>query len=319
MFSRILVPLDGSLRAERVLPVAGRIARSGGGAVVLVRAVDAAATYGAYYQAQAEAVQEVTVAMHEEAERYLARIAEADVLAGVRVEVRVLSGQPGLAVLQAAERQRADLVVLCGHGRTGLGRWALGSVAEHVARHAGVPVLIVREHGPAFAGPHPDPEHLLRVLVPLDGSEFAEAVLAPAVQLVAALAGPGLGRGGVHLALVVPPYEADPRNLPDALVLDGAKGYLARVASRLRAEQPGVTVTWSVAVELDIAAALIRVAENGEDAEGAGVFGGCDLVAMATHGTGGVARWVMGSVTDRVLHATKLPVLVVRPPELATR
>jgi nucleotide-binding universal stress UspA family protein len=58
------------------------------------------------------------------------------------------------------------------------------------------------------------------------------------------------------------------------------------------------------------------VAENGEDAEGAGVFGGCDLIAMATHGREGLQRWAMGSVTERVLHATKYPVLIVRPTQV---
>ncbi len=123
--------------------------------------------------------------------------------------------------------------------------------------------------------------------------------------------------GALHLAMVLSPFAADPANMPDALVLEGAKTYLERIATHLRDAHSGLSVTWSVAVELDIANALIRVAENGEDAEGAGVFGGCDLIAMATHGAGGIARWVMGSVTDRVLHATTLPILVVRPADLA--
>jgi len=75
-------------------------------------------------------------------------------------------------------------------------------------------------------------------------------------------------------------------------------------------------VTWSVAVDTDVAEAIIRVAENGEDAEGAGVFGGCDLIAMATHGYSGMQRWAMGSITERVLSATKLPLLIIRPPDL---
>jgi len=54
------------------------------------------------------------------------------------------------------------------------------------------------------------------------------------------------------------------------------------------------------------------VAENGEDAEGSGAFGGCDVIAMATHGRGGLQRWAMGSVTERVLQGTKLPLLIVR-------
>jgi len=65
-----------------------------------------------------------------------------------------------------------------------------------------------------------------------------------------------------------------------------------------------------------VAEAIVRVAENGEDAEGAGVFGGCDIIAMATHGLSGIRRWEMGSITERVLHATRLPLLIVRPPDM---
>ncbi len=54
------------------------------------------------------------------------------------------------------------------------------------------------------------------------------------------------------------------------------------------------------------------MAENGEDAEGSGAFGGCDVFTMATHGRGGLQRWAMGSVTERVLQGTKLPLLIVR-------
>lgn len=78
-----------------------------------------------------------------------------------------------------------------------------------------------------------------------------------------------------------------------------------------------VSITWSVVFENDVAHAIIRMAENGEDAECAGVFGGCDLIAMATHGRGGLQHWVLGSITERVLGATKLPILIVRPDAVA--
>jgi nucleotide-binding universal stress UspA family protein len=65
-----------------------------------------------------------------------------------------------------------------------------------------------------------------------------------------------------------------------------------------------------------VADALVRVGENGEDAEGAGVFGSCDVIAMATHGSDGLQRWAMGGVTEQVLHGSRLPLLIVRPPEM---
>jgi nucleotide-binding universal stress UspA family protein len=72
--------------------------------------------------------------------------------------------------------------------------------------------------------------------------------------------------------------------------------------------------TSSVVVDDDIVRGIIRVAENGANSEGAEVFGGCDAIAMTTHGEGGLQHWV-GSVTERVLHTSRLPLLVVRPQE----
>ena len=95
-----------------------------------------------------------------------------------------------------------------------------------------------------------------------------------------------------------------------------AKTYLSSITDQLR-DSPladlNLSITWSVAVAQDVAHTIIRTAENGVDAEGAGAFGRCDLIAIATHGRGGLQRWILGSITERVLGATKLPILIVRP------
>jgi nucleotide-binding universal stress UspA family protein len=123
----------------------------------------------------------------------------------------------------------------------------------------------------------------------------------------------------MHLVWVIKPQplhggqELDPTTKEH--MLQRAKKYLDSITEYLRgsiAAQLKLTVTWSVAIDTDAASAIIRVAENGEDAEGSGVFGGCDIIAMATHGRGGLQRWAMGSVTERVLQGTKLPLLIVR-------
>jgi hypothetical protein len=64
---------------------------------------------------------------------------------------------------------------------------------------------------------------------------------------------------------------------------------------------------------------LIRFAEEGDGVEDAEVFGGCDLIAMATHGRGGLQRWAMGSITERVLGSSRLPMFIVRPQETAVQ
>jgi len=97
--------------------------------------------------------------------------------------------------------------------------------------------------------------------------------------------------------------------------MEEAINYLFDLADRLRASVAGdlnLAVTWSIAVRSDVADALIEVAEMGRVDAGTCVFGGCDMLALTTHGRGGFQRWVLGSVTERILGATRLPTLIVR-------
>ena len=327
MFKRIVVPLDGSIRAERAIPVAARIARASGGSVVLLRVVSAATEYWPNMISEPTMRQVAIDADLTEAEKYLSEVATLTTLDDVPTETVALYGSTASTILRVAHSTQADLIVLCSHGYTGMTRWAMGSVAEKVARHADVPVLILREGGSIPAGPHPDAARPLRALVTLDGSTHAKAALEPAASLIAALAAPA--PGALHLVRVVQPVMAEREAQDfDALssseqVLHKAKRYLSATAEHLHEglTAPAVadlnlTITWSVAVDTDVARAIIRLVENGEGAEGAGVFGGCDVIAMATHGYSGLQRWAMGSITERVLSATKLPLLVVRPPDM---
>jgi len=324
MYKRILVPLDGSTRAERAIRVAARIARASGGAVVLVRAVNAAIEFWPSFVGETTVVQSMLDADQVAADEYLASIKQSPELVGIVTETRTLFGPASSAILAIAESSEADLIVLCSHGYTGMTRWALGSVAEKVARYALVPVLVLREAGPVPAGLHPDATRPLRALVALDGSVLAKAALEPAAFLIAALAAPA--QGALHLVRVVKPVipdkgERDPEAHEHFLYK--AKRYLSSTVEQIHEGlvAPAIAnlkllITWSVAVDTDVAAGIVRVAENGEDAEGAGVFGRCDVIAMATHGRGGMQRWAMGSVTERVLNATNLPLLIVRPPDM---
>lgn len=311
MFTRVLVPLDGSPRAERALPVAAKIAAANRGTVVLVRVVTIPLEYGPALIPPLSV--DTMEAERTEFTGYLAEMAGLPVFANVRMETEVLLGPPAQTILEAASTKQADLVVMTSHGRTGFSRWLLGSVAQHIAQHAPVPVLVLREQGPKLVGQHPDVEHLPRLLIPLDGSPLAEAALEPAAALAAAIS----AEPALHLVVVVSPYEAIQENMPEALVVQGAKDYLSGVAERIKQANPALTVTWSVGTGLDVAETIIRIAERGDDTEGAGVFGGCDAIAIATHGRTGFTRWALGSVTERVLHSTKLPLLIVRPSKTA--
>jgi len=327
MFRRILVPLDGSALAERALPCAARLAKFSGGSITLLRVVPSPFTFASQRKESSVQMQGVVDSDLAGAIDYLTRITASSVLAGVETTTEVFKGTPAETILSVARSQQMDIIIMCSHGYTGMTRWALGSVAEKVASHAPVPVLVLRKGGLVPASPHPDALRPLRVLVALDGSTRAEGGIEPAASLIAALAAPF--QGALHLMQVVKPATAaiGERNIDEdgesLAILDRVKGYLISLVGDLcnghrisAVADLKLSVSESVAVDPDIASALIRVAENGEDAQEAGVSGGCDIITMTTHGYGGVQRWAMGSVTERVLRATSLPLLIVRPPDI---
>ncbi|MBO0783491.1 MAG: universal stress protein, partial [Ktedonobacteraceae bacterium] len=185
MFKKILVPLDGSTRAERAISVAARLARARGGSVVLVRAMSFSSMYGPGLAFYPTVTPSMVIEEQEAEKHYLSHAASSPEVAGIPIETIHSQGDAASAILAAAEATQADLIVLCSHGRTGFMRWALGSVAEKVAHHASMPVLILRDSGSVPSAPHPDPTSPLRALVPLDGSALAKAVLEPVAQLIA--------------------------------------------------------------------------------------------------------------------------------------
>ena len=136
---RIMVPLDGSTLAEAAMWTARDLAGRSEATIVLLRVAVAYPKPGTdLVVAQLAAVRE--------AEEYLAAAARSLRASGFeRVETHVWNGPPAAAVMEAAKAQRADMIVMTTHGRSGFGRLILGSVAESVLRGTRVPVLIVRE------------------------------------------------------------------------------------------------------------------------------------------------------------------------------
>lgn len=320
MFKRILVPLDGSARAESALPVAARIARASGGSIMLVQVV----TIPVMYETTVAVTYSADVIEQEisETELYLKTLTQREVLQGIKTDVSALYGAAAQTILSVATAYNIDLIVMTSQGKTGMKRWVLGSVAQKVARHSTMPVLVLHESGAAPGGAQPDGA-VVRALVTLDGSGLARSALEPAAHLVAGLAAPG--HGALHLLRVVKYPHFDDRRLTlpqieeiKTQALHKAKTYMASVQRHLSEgslKELGLTITWSVALDDDVAGTIIRTAEGGEDAAGAGMPGRCDFIAMATHGRTGFQHWVLGSVTERVLGATRLPILIVRPAE----
>lgn len=320
MFQRILVPLDGSTRAEQALPVAARMARAVGGSVVLLRVVSVIVDGRPFYVHDTSFMQTVLSEELEKAKEYLVRVAHTEGFLGIKTETEATLGVVAQTILTYAQLHNIESIVMSSHGLTGFKRWALGSVAQKVVRHSPVPVLLLREGGPQPAALHSDATHTLRALVALDGSPLAEAVLEPAAHLVAALATPATG--ALHLTQVVKPptiqsehdFEQSDLDVGEQ-ALQEAVTYLSTLADNLGngiAAELGLKVTWSTTVQDDVADALIRMAELGEDTRTLGVEG-CDLVAISTHGRGGSEHWMMGSIAERVLDGTKLPLFIVCP------
>lgn len=324
MFQRIIVPLDGSPRAERALPVAARLARASGGTVVLLRVVGAPTAFApvpAPYPGTLRAIIDTDLAG---ARTYLEALTGRGGLSDVHTEVEVIEGPAAARILWMARAQHIDLIVQCSHGYTGFKRWALGSVAEKVARYAPVPVLLLREGGPTLVGTLPHAEGPLRALVPLDGSARAQEALLPAAQLVAALSAPGPGALHLVRVVVLPETARISQSEQEAILLQARQSLISTVGQIRQGLLAGpaaslkLTITWSVTLDDDCAAGIIRVAEVGEDALDMGVSTRPDVIAMATHGYSGGEQWAMGSVTERVLSGTRLPLLMVRPPEHST-
>jgi hypothetical protein len=166
-------------------------------------------------------------------------------------------GQPLQDILSVVESRRVDLIVICSHGRTGLKRWALGSIAQGLAHQSSVPLLVLREGGQITAisnGATPGP---ICALVALDGSPFAETALLPAANLVAQLSAPG--EGILHLAHVITHVGDE--------ALQSAKKYIAGVTEQLqqKLKDLNLSITWSLLRDKDIAGAVIDLAEHGDN------------------------------------------------------
>jgi nucleotide-binding universal stress UspA family protein len=183
----------------------------------------------------------------------------------------------------------------------------LGSVAHTLAHESTIPTLVLHENETASLLAHQDTTRPLRALVPLDGSALAEAALEPVAHLVASLT----TQGELHLTQVVKPLQTSAEEASRARVTT----YLTQVTERWQAMAKGlgISISWSVASATDVASALQSQAEPGEQGQGTAGSRGYDLIAISTHGWHGLQRWVMGSVTDRLLNTTRLPILIVRP------
>jgi nucleotide-binding universal stress UspA family protein len=289
----ILVPLDGSERAASALPVAADLCARLKGEIALTHVLPLTLTpfeiNPGYipphvYQQLADDQERLARADLEQAAAALRQ-------RGLPVRIYIQRGDPASAIVDAASAASVRLVVMTSHGRTGLSRFALGSVADRVVRVGVAPVLLLRSY--PEAGPRME---LRSAFVPLDGSPLAE----PALFDVA------LELAGAVLREITLARAVDQRDGPEGVAV--AAQYLAQTRERFIAQLDGRDCAVSTLTRVGPPAACLLAAADERQA---------DLILMSTHGEAGVGRLAFGSVTDRLLRDGRLPLLLVHPPKAA--
>lgn len=288
MYQRLLVPLDGSSLAEHVLPYAELLARSLKTPVQLFACLTPTAL------ARDETGERLRLA-----QAYLDQTAAPLERAGLKVSVRVAEGEAAAEIADEADGQAGTLLVMSTHGRSGLQRMALGSVADRVLRATASPILVIR---PEREGA-PSEARLDVAVVALDESELAEQALPHAERLATAL---DLKLLVVEVLspeteyyLQVEAFAGAARDIAEAM--EGqSEEYLQGVVERLR--KSGLR---SAEARVIHGAPSQSIVDAVHDLPGS-------MVIMTTHGRSGMGRWIMGSVADRVIRHAARPVLVVR-------
>lgn len=309
MYRNVLLPLDGSPFGEHALQLATTLARRSGARLALVHVHNPSADVVNW--------EPVTPFRFEGLERSEREwdgedlISERAYLSAQALQIakelngaaqcKVISGPVCSALEQEIAEANPDLIVMATHGRGGFSRAWLGSVADTLIRNIHKPILLVRTE---TAEAPLTPVKTDHILIPLDGSQLAESIVPYALQL-------GEGTPASYtLVRVVPPVWTAPEVMsePDVMAegalkerVTCAREYLARVADTMSSQT--LNVNMDVVIGTAPAAAILERARTAE----------ADIIAMATHGRGGVKRLILGSVADKVLRAASMPMLLYHP------
>jgi nucleotide-binding universal stress UspA family protein len=298
MYSRMLIPLDGSKTAEKVLPFARFVAGALKLPIELLAVVDIVEMATHISADRARYLDAMIADSVLRSEQYLREIAHKFPNC---TKCTVEKGKTEQVIIETAAADKGTLVTMATHGRSGMNRWLLGSVTEKVLRGGTNPMLLVRatEEGKTNGG-----AALKSIVVPLDGSELAERVLPAVAELAKTL----------KLAVVLfraynLPYSAYAGgegyyavNYNELLTAmrDEAVDYLKKKAEAVK--KMGIAEVSCVAKEGFAADEIISQARQSPD----------NLIVMCTHGRSGVKRWMLGSVTETVVRHSGGPILVLR-------
>ena len=308
MFKRILTPLDGSTLSEGILPYVRALAPALGARVDLLRsfqdlAYELAPSDDIDSASITAALEPIAARLYHQAENYLDRAASSLESLGVPTYQLVRSGPAADIIVGEAAEVDDTLIAMSTHGRTGLGRWIMGSVTDRVLHTSTAPLLVVH---PERGAPSVDSTATIRTLiVPLDGSDLAETVLPVAAEVAKALGAGILLAETVGVPSGYYPEEDTGGALGVGIVSqmeDQAEEYLGIRAAELR--RAGVENVRMSVSRGNAAAEIEELARATPDS----------MIIACTHGRSGVGRTVLGSVTDRLARHSGHPALIVRAP-----
>lgn len=301
IYTRMLVPLEGSNTAEQVLPYARCFAARFKIPVQLLTAIDIAEIASHMRANEARLFETAVENIVRSSENYLRGVAKT--FAGVEVTWAVERGRAGDVIIEKGKVDKGTLIAMATHGRSGLNRFLLGSVAEKVLRGTANPLLLVRAKRVASCEGEAS---LKSIIVPLDGSGRAEIVLAMVGEVAKALglevilfrayevpfARYSSKEGYQSVGLDYDKLVADER--------DEAKEYLEKKAAEVK--KLGVTQVNYISREGMASDEIIALARETTD----------NLIAMCSHGYAGMERWMLGSVAETVVRHASGPVFVCR-------
>lgn len=305
MYRTIMVPTDGSGFDREAILVALRVAERCHAKVRLVRVFAAGSYFGMAAAPDGVIVTPETLRAEEDAalSELYALAAECRSISKADISVDLEQGPIPDMLAGYAKRHDVDLIVISSHGRRGIARLSLGSVTDSLIRGTAIPVLVVKPRA-SYLTPEATKE-FHHIVVPLDGSGLAEQVLERIIPLAK--------REDAEITLlhVLTPREATDQNDAGRKLpwwekrLAGAQAYLSRRAAEMRRQGVGTTI--DVVLGEKVPQTITDYARR----EGA------DLIAIATHGRGGFARVVRGSVADAVVKSAMSSVLVFHPDKAA--
>jgi nucleotide-binding universal stress UspA family protein len=301
MYKTIMVPTDGSGFDREAIRVALRIAERSQAVVRLIRVQSTGEFFGRESSPDASSVS--ATLLQQERDRILIELdklaAECRKTSWARISVALEDGPVPDALGGYAIRNHVDLIVISSHGRGGITRLSLGSVTDSLIRHTPIPVLVIKPRT-SYLSPGAD-EIFRRIIVPLDGSSLAEQILPEVVTLAK------LDNARLTLLTVLVPQTSSQSAIADQRTplwdkdIVGAQAYLYRIAAQLR--EQGCLTTTHIEIGENTAQVIGDYARNVR----------ADLVAIATHGRGGIARVLHGSVADVVTRTGMTSMLVFRP------